>query len=110
MEVDVGREFYHRLVNRDKHQGDGKFTAVEFRKKYLKEFDSKKYWENPSIRIVFNFENVEKIGPSFANEAFAYFMKYVDPKIFNRYVQFKNLSKIAKMIIDQELETGYSKG
>ena len=33
--VDVKKQFYHRLTNRDENQGDGKHTAKDFREKFL---------------------------------------------------------------------------
>jgi hypothetical protein len=109
MEIDIGIDFHERLANRNKYQGDGRFTAEEFRKKYLGVFDNNEFWNNQSEGIILNFQNVRKIGPSFANEAFAYFMKYTTPEKFYKKVKFTNLSRVQKMIIDQELKTGYSK-
>ncbi|PJZ23971.1 hypothetical protein CH352_00945 [Leptospira hartskeerlii] len=107
--IDVGNTFYHRLVNRDRQQGDGKHTAVEFREKFLTKFDNIESWKNISATITFDFKNVQKIGPSFANEAFAYFMKYANPSNFEKVIKFINISKVAEMIIKEELQTGYSK-
>lgn len=107
--IDVGKEFSSRLANRNTYQGDGKFTAIEFRKKFLKECESRDFWSNDENVIEFDFSNVRKVGPSFANEAFAYFMKDVDKKTFYKHILFKNISEVKKLIIDQELETGYSK-
>jgi hypothetical protein len=105
--VDVGKDFYHRLANRDQFQGDGKHTAVEFRNKYLLELDNKAAWSYPEQFIELDFQNVNKIGPSFANEAFGYFMKYTDPQGFIRKVKFSNISEVHLMIIEEELESGF---
>lgn len=109
MTIDVGKDFYHRLTNRNTYQGDGLYSAESFRTKYLEKFDNSSFWKNPSENIIFDFQNVRKIGPSFANEAFSYFMKYTTPKRFEEVVKFINVSRVQKMIIEQELESGYSK-
>lgn len=103
--IDVGKDFYHRLANRDKYQGDGKHTAVEFRGKYLAECDSEEYWKNPTDEIVFDFKNVKKIGPSFANEAFAYFTKYASAKKILSVIKFVNITNVQQGIIYEELES-----
>lgn len=105
--VDVGKEFYHRLGNRDEHQGDGQYTAVDFRNRFLSELDDNKAWTRSGVFIVLDFKNVRKIGPSFANEAFGYFMKYTNPSSFLKKVQFKNISEVQLIIIKEELESGY---
>ena len=108
-EVDVGKEFYHRLANRNRYQGDGRHTAEQFRKAYLCDLDKEDTWQDDKITIIFNFENVKKIGPSFANEAFAYFMKYTTPQQLKKKIRFKNISSVQELIIEQELESGYSR-
>jgi len=108
-EIDVGNDFYFRLANRNKYQGDGKHNAQDFRKQYMLSPDNEEAWKNDMVSVVFNFEKVKKIGPSFANEAFAYFMKYSNPGTFRKKVSFKNISKVQKMIIDKELQSGYSR-
>jgi hypothetical protein len=105
--IDVGQEFYHRLANRDKYQGDGKHTAVDFRTRYLSELDNKEAWAKSDKFIVFDFQNVKKIGPSFANEAFGYFMKYTNPERFLEKVMFTNISDVHRLIIKEELESGF---
>ncbi|XDD44693.1 STAS-like domain-containing protein (plasmid) [Leptospira sp. WS60.C2] len=107
--IDVGNDFYFRLANRNKFQGDGKYTAEEFRKKYLIDLENEDFWKESTIYITLDFKNVKKIGPSFANEAFAYFMKFTDPKSFLKRVSFKNCSEVQLMIISKELNSGYSK-
>jgi hypothetical protein len=108
MTIDVGKEFYHRLANRDEHQGDGANNAIQFRKRYLSKLDNQAAWTTDSEPIVFDFRNVKKIGPSFANEAFGYFTKYATPEAFYKKVQFINISNVQQMIIDEELQSGYS--
>lgn len=105
--IDVGKEFYHRLANRDRKQGDGKHTAVDFRTRFLHHLDSPGAWISPSEPIMLDFKNVKKIGPSFASEAFGYFMKYVKPEEFLKKIQFINISDVQFMIIKEELESAY---
>ena len=109
MSIDIGKDFYHRLANRDKYQGDGKHTAVEFREKYLSGLDSVSAWNVESTFIEFDFSNVKKLGPSFANEAFAYFTKYAKPSKILKRIKLINISNVKKLIIEQELESGYKK-
>lgn len=105
--IDVGSDFHHRLANRDEKQGDGKFTAVEFRTKYLSIFDNKEVWDNNETLIILDFANVTKLGPSFANEAFAYFTRYAKPNRILEKIQLKNISDVKLLIIKEELESGY---
>lgn len=108
-EVDVGLQFHHRLTNRDEFQTDGRYNARQFRKKYLSDLDSEEFWKNPTITVVLDFGKVKKIGPSFANEAFAYFTKYAKPDQILEVIQFKNWTSVQKEIIREELESGYRK-
>lgn len=108
MTIDVGKDFYHRLANRDDRQGDGKHTAVQFRKKYLSSLDDSEAWNEQTEPITLDFANVKKIGPSFANEAFGYFTKYAKPEAFYKKVRFINITNVQKMIIDEELQSGYT--
>ena len=103
--VDVGEDFYHRLTNRNKEQGDGKHTAVDFREKYLSDLDDKNAWVNDDVFIELDFSNVTKIGPSFANEAFAYFTQYASPEKILKKISIKNATVLQKMIIKEELES-----
>jgi hypothetical protein len=107
--IDVGKEFYHRLANRDHNQGDGKHTAVEFRARYLSELDKSTFWENPTPSIAFDFSNVKKIGPSFANEAFAYYTKYAKPERVLVAIEIRNATEVQMAIIQEELESGYNR-
>lgn len=105
--IDVKKDFHHRLANRDETQGDGTFTAKEFRLKYLSFLDNKEMWKNNNKEIELDFKDVKKIGPSFANEAFAYFTKYAKPELILLKISLINISKIQKIIIFEELEDGY---
>ncbi len=113
--IKVTEEFSDRLTNRNQLQGDGKKNAEDFRKKYLSFLDSPDEWvktaiEENSPAIIFDFSEVKKIGPSFANEAFAYFTKYegATPKAIMLRISFINISIVQKEIIEIELESGYS--
>ena len=106
--VDVGNEFYYRLANRDENQGDGKKTAIEFREKYLRDLDDKAAWQVSDPFIILDFTNVKKIGPSFANEAFAFFTKYATPEKILKKIILKNTTNVQQSIIEEELEAGYN--
>lgn len=105
--VNVGIEFYPRLANRNTYQGDGRHNAIEFRKKYLSFLDNSDAWLSDEAVIKFDFDAVKKIGPSFANEAFAYFIKYASPDVFLKKVLFVNWSRVQEMIIKEEIESAY---
>jgi hypothetical protein len=107
--IDVGTEFYHRLANRDQRQGDGRYTAVEFREKFLNELDSKEAWNIDTPYITLNFANVRIIGPSFANEVFGYFTIYAKPEKILKKILFKNVSNVQMGIIETELAAGYTR-
>jgi hypothetical protein len=105
--IDVGKEFFHRLANRDKHQGDGRHNAVTFRDKFLSALDRKEAWASVSdVYVTLDFSNVQKIGPSFANEAFGYFAQYASPAEVLRRIKIINATKTQLMIIEQEIEAG----
>jgi len=106
--VDIGKEFGENLINRDKQQGDGKAGAIEFRTRYLFALDNKGVWENDDQYIILNFQNVKRLGPSFSNEAFAYFTKYAKPERIRRKIKFINLDIVQESILDLELKNGYS--
>ena len=62
--IKIKEEFNHRLANRDKSQGDGTFTAIEFRDKFLAKLDNQEIWKSDKVEIVFDFSGIKKIGPS----------------------------------------------
>jgi hypothetical protein len=106
--IDVGRDFFVDLVNRDANQGDGLYTAVEFRDRYLKDLMEPKFWVKPKEYIRLDFSKVEILGPSFANEAFAYFTQFdVKPDTILQVISFVNVSRVKLSIIKVELEQGY---
>jgi len=107
--VNVGKEFYHRLANRDKRQGDGRHNAEEFRLRYFKELDNKEAWLDDSVFVILDFADVKVVGPSFANEAFAYFTIYATPEQIKKKILFENISVIDTAIIDTELKAGYDR-
>lgn len=107
--VDVGKEFSPSLTNRDELQRDGTYTGVEFREQFLSELDDKSKWENDVTIIILNFKNVKRLGPSWANEAFAYFTRYGKPDAILKKIKLENISRVKLTTIQQEIDTGYSK-
>lgn len=108
--ISVATEFYPRLANRDERQDDGSHNAVIFREKFLKELiTDPKHWENDECFIVFDFLSVDILGPSFANEAFAYFTKSYKPEKILSKICFINISRIKMRTIKKELSDGYSR-
>ncbi len=103
-------DFCKRLTNRNKSQGDGEHTAEDFRKEFMSDCLKENFWTSNQT-ITFDFSDVIKIAPSFANEAFAFFMgKFnVDKKKFNDHIKFIHISRVQNLIIQQELDSGYSK-
>ncbi len=107
--IDIGKEFYSRLTNRDDKQRDGKYNGIEFRNKFLSGLYNDKAWKDDSVFIELDFSNVSKMGPSWANEVFAYFTKYGTPSKVLQKIKIVNISRVKRSIIEQELEAGYSK-
>lgn len=107
--IDIGVEFSAVLTNRDHRQRDGKHTAIEFRQDYLSELDTEAAWIDDSQAVILDFSKVTKMGPSWANEALAYFTKYASPDRIIKKISFINISRVKKAIILQELESGYSR-
>ena len=56
--VNVRADFHHRLANRDKQQGDGSYTAEEFRNKYLSELDSDNAWKSDAEYVTLDFSGI----------------------------------------------------
>ena len=79
-QIDVGKDFSDILTNRDENQRDGAKNGVEFRNKYLSELDDQKNWNNDSSMIELDFRHVKRLGPSWANEVFAYFTREHKPE------------------------------
>ena len=107
--IDVGKEFYHRLANRDRHQCGGQHSAEEFREMYLSILCDKNAWRDDHEAIVLDFKHVKKLGPSFANEAFAYFTQWAKPDCILKKIRFLNISPVKLRIIKIELESGYGR-
>lgn len=105
--IDVGRDFYNFLSNRNADQGNGKYTAIEFREKYLKFLDNDDAWKTSNTAIIFDFSNVDTMISSFANEAFAYFTKYAPPERIMKKIKFENITRVKMEIVEAELENGY---
>jgi len=107
--VDVGKEFFAQLTNRDCRQREGKHTAIEFRAKYLSELDSEEAWKGDDVFIELDFQNVIRMGPSWANEVFAYFTQYARPERILKKIRLINISRVKRSIIEQEIETGHTR-
>ncbi len=107
--IQVGTEFHKRLTNRDERQRDGTYTAVEFREKFLGILDDEALWKTDNPEITLDFKDVEKMGPSWTNEVFAYFTKYADPSRILKKIVIINISRVKMAIIEQELNAGYSR-
>jgi hypothetical protein len=107
--IDVGDKFSPSLTNRDHQQRDGAFTGVEFREEFLSELNSTSLWEDDDAFITLDFTNVRRLGPSWANEVFAYFTRFGQPDSILKKVNVTGISRVKLAIIKQEIETGYSK-
>lgn len=105
--IDVGIEFSPSLTNRDELQRDGTFSGEEFRNRYLKDLEDENIWKNEDPYIILDFGNVERLGPSWANEVFAYFTQFAHPELILKKIHLKNITPVKKAIIDRELSTGY---
>jgi hypothetical protein len=103
------KEFSDFLINRDQRQGDGTFNAVEFRQKYLANADNEEWWSKKSDVIELDFEGVDTLGPSWANEAFAYFAKFANKSgdILKR-IRFVNISPVKLALVKKEIDSGYN--
>jgi hypothetical protein len=107
--INIATQFSNRLVNRDEHQGDGKFNALEFRSLYLSELENEDKWKNDDPEIELDFSGIEKLGPSFANEAFAFFAKFSTPEKILKKIRMVNISPVKLETIFIELRDGYWK-
>ena len=107
--INIGEEFSPSLTNRDKQQRDGTFTGEQFREKYLAGLDGAEFWGNNETFIALDFHDVKRLGPSWANEVFAYFTQYGKPEEVLKKIKLINITRVKEAIILQEIETGYSK-
>lgn len=105
--IDVAKDFSPRLANREKYNGDGTFTAVEFRRKYLNPLKKSKHWKNDETFITFDFNGVERLSPGFANEAFGYFTAMGTPRQVLKKIRFINISDVKIETIHKELKAAY---
>ena len=111
-EINISKEFSDYLVNRNKNQGDGKFTAEDFRENFLQELEDDSWWKDPSKSIVLNFENVQTLGPSWANEVFAHYADLrfnINADDIQSKIKLKEISPVKLEIIKQEIESGFEK-
>lgn len=108
--VDVGSEFYPRLANRDERQDDGSNNAIMFRKRFLQDLDDNPIlWNDDVCYIELDFSSVDILGPSFANEAFAYFTRLYKPEKILKKIHFTRISRVKLLTIEKELKDGYSR-
>lgn len=106
--IEIAKEFSDYLVNRNERQGDGTKTGVEFRATFLKPLESDEWWNDDKETLVLDFDRVSTIGPSWANEVFAYYTDKHSVGEIRSKILLKNLSPIKKEIVDIEIESGYS--
>lgn len=96
------------LTNRDKLQRDGVFNGRQFREEFLSSYDNAEYWKSKTIEFVeIDFSDVIKLGPSWANEVFAYFTKFAKPERVLEVINPTGLSPVKKAIIELEVTKGY---
>ena len=108
--IDIGQDFSESLTNRNSYQRDGRHSGLEFRESYLKELDDRDSWKNKDCFIILDFSKVKRLGPSWANEAFAYFAQFADPDLILKKIQLINISRVKENIIEIEVKTGYKRG
>lgn len=105
--IAIADEFSHDLMFRFKKQ-DKKFSAEAFREQFLSALNAQEWWANSNSKIIINFENVDTLTPSWANEAFAYYTKSLaNPSQIKERIDFQNLSTIKRQIIEREIQRGY---
>lgn len=106
--VNVATQFSDYLVNRNQHQGDGTFSAVDFRERFLQDLESDDWWGSAEY-ITLDFDGVEILGPSWANEVFAYYTsRNKSPEEILKKIRILNLKSVKLNIVQDELRTGYS--
>ena len=107
--IDVAKDFHSMLTNRNENSGDGKHTAVEFRDKFLSQFDNIEAWldGSPSEEfITLDFNGVTTMGPGWIMEAIGYFSSYEgNPHRIIKKIKPVNLSKVKMQIFWTELLT-----
>ena len=108
MEIALAKDFSDFLINRDEHQNDGADNAVDFRRKFLADLDSKEWWEDATKQVVINFDGVDTLAPSWANEAFAYYTKFCPDvsKVLSKII-LKHVNIVHRSIIETEVKSGY---
>ncbi|HLD99860.1 MAG TPA: STAS-like domain-containing protein [Bdellovibrionota bacterium] len=87
------------------------FTGVEFREQFLQDLESSEWWSDPKKTLVLDFAGVTRLGPSWANEVFAYYTKdNRKPDEILQKIQLKNISPVKLETIQVELKNGYRRG
>lgn len=100
-------EFGSFLVNRNSLQGNGKCNGEQFRSKYLSNLEKDTWWNDSSTNIILDFSGVDTLGPSWANEVFAYYTDIYTPAQILKKIVLVGLSRVKSTIIETELEAGY---
>ena len=103
--IEIAKDFSSYLVNRNPRQGDGSNNGEGFREKFLSHLDPD-WWKSDNI-ITFDFSGVRTLGPSWANEVFAYYTDTYERKLILKKFLFKNISPVKLEIIHLEIESGY---
>lgn len=80
------------------------YSAKAFRDLFLKEFDNQEAWQDDNVGVILDFRGVERLSPSFAYHAFAYFRKYAQSERIMRKFHRTNITSLQKQVIDLELE------
>jgi hypothetical protein len=106
--INIATDFSDTLINRDKDQGDGTFNGVEFRTKYLSIADSEEWWKKQREVIALDFSGVDIIGPSWANEVFAFFTRFnLNEKDILKRFDLQKISNVKLALIKREIASGY---
>lgn len=106
--INVAAEFSDYLVNRNNLQGDGTKTGEDFRTQFLLDLENDSWWDKSENIIIFNFKDVRTIGPSWANEVFAYYANKRNKSTVLSHLKFENISPVKLEIIELEIESGYA--
>lgn len=102
--IDVGKEFNHRLIYATQTQNCGPNNGESFRKRFLSHLDNPTAWKTEGNEIILDFRNVTTMGPGFAANAFAYFRQYASKDDVLKKIQFINITRVQKEIIEMELD------